>query len=900
MKYITLLSVILVLLILPVSLHAQAGRIAGTVVVEGSELPLIGANIVVVDANLGASTDNQGFFLIGNVPAGTYEVEAYYVGFEKQTKTAEVQAGEVASVEFVMQTSILESDESIEVTSDRIIQSQKAALNAQLNASNIKSVVSSDLIGSFPDENASTAISRIPGVFVDGTDAIMRGLPTEYTLVTVNNERIPAINAEADRSSHIHTFPIDMIQAIEVSKGQTADLDADAVAGNINFIMKDAPNKTLFNFKVYTGYSKNQTSQFPIDQISSFGQTKGALTVGDLFMDGEIGYSITGTWEKRTLSEYDERHDWDFDETEPFVDLNGNPQEVGLRYYRKAPTETREFIGGLNTALLWKPSLGNKYTAKLYYSFYNLTDYDLELRDYYSSERLEKLNDVKHEPKHVLQLAVGGQNLFSDWNLDYTLIYNSGTGEELHDVQTNFRTDYEDWQGRYNFDNNNFETEKFDEDEYIGSINLKKPFQFSGTYGYVKAGLKYKYKDRFQQKLDSEVSLIDADDLADPGDFKQWSITYDTPFIIEWDPPLNMLFETDNSTSMDENYTSNESIASGYAMAEFWFGKNFMVLPGIRYEGTSWESEPRLVDTYNNNNPEETPIQGERHSGDYNNLFPSLHLQYRLPAGFDVRLSGSKGISRPSFAFLAGFNDYDPEDLELVTGNPDLKPAEATNVDLILEWYDPQMAGFMSAGLFYKDIKNVMEPVIFHPEDRMFNGYEVDQVEQLQNVGTGQVFGLELAYQRQFDFIGLPEWGLLANWTHQLDTYLKPHEGEKRTLPTQADEVINLALSYENADIGFSGRLSFQHISEIYTERDEGAYFEEWIDPRNTLDITLRQNVWQGVRLFVNGRNLLGEDRITKNKNIRPDRAAYGMREWYIYNKSHRQATIWGGLEFVL
>jgi hypothetical protein len=193
-----------------------------------------------------------------------------------------------------------------------------------------------------------------------------------------------------------------------------------------------------------------------------------------------------------------------------------------------------------------------------------------------------------------------------------------------------------------------------------------------------------------------------------------------------------------------------------------------------------------------------------------------------------------------------------------------------------------------------------MEPVIFHPADRMFNGYEVDQVEQLQNVGTGQVFGLELAYQRQFDFIGLPEWGLLANWTHQLDTYLKPHEGEKRTLPTQADEVINLALSYENADIGFSGRLSFQHISEIYTERDEGAYFEEWIDPRNTLDITLRQNVWQGVRLFVNGRNLLGEDRITKNKNIRPDRAAYGMREWYIYNKSHRQATIWGGLEFVL
>jgi TonB-dependent receptor len=252
--------------------------------------------------------------------------------------------------------------------------------------------------------------------------------------------------------------------------------------------------------------------------------------------------------------------------------------------------------------------------------------------------------------------------------------------------------------------------------------------------------------------------------------------------------------------------------------------------------------------------------------------------------------------------FLSGFNDYDPEDMELVTGNPDLKPAEATNVDFILEWYSPEMAGFMSAGLFYKDIKNVMEPVVFSPADGMYNGYEVDQVEQVQNVGTGQVLGMELAFQRQLDFIGLPEFGLLANYTQQLDTYLQPYEGEQRTLPTQADVVVNVALSYENAGIGFSGRLSYQYISEIYVERNEGEYWEEWIDPRNTLDFTLRQKIVRGVRLFVNGRNLLGEDRITKNKNIRSaaDKQTYGMRDWYIYNKSHRHTTIWAGFEFIL
>ncbi len=908
MKHLTLFSLLLSLFILPLSLFAQNTRIAGTVVVEGTELPLIGANIVVVDANLGASTDAQGFFLIGNVPPGTYEIEAHYIGFIEQTKTLEVKSGEVAQVAFVLKTSILESDEAIEVTSDRIIQSQKAALNAQMNASNIKSVVSSDLIGSFPDEDAQTAISRIPGVFVDGSEAIMRGLPADYTLVTVNNERIPAINAAEDRHSQIETFPIDMIQAIEVSKGQTADLDADAIAGHINFIMKDAPNKTLFNFKIYTGYSKNQTSDFPIDQISSFGQSKGALTIGDLFMDGKFGYSVTGTWEKRTLSEYTERWDWDFDDKEmgkDYVDLNGNPVDKGNRYYRQAPTETEEFRGGLNTALLWKPSLGNKYTAKIYYSYYNLKDNDLELRDYYANEEIEKLNDVKLEPKHILQVALGGQNLFSDWNLDYSLIYNSGTGQELHDVQANFFTEYDTYNGgdkNYYFDNQNFEVETFDEDEYIVSTNLQKPFQFGGTAGYAKTGFKYKYKDRFQQKLDSQVELIDADDLADPGDFKNWSTTIDDPFLIEWDPPIDMLFISDNSTSMDENYTATEAILSGYIMAEFWFGKNFMALPGVRYEGTSWESEPRLIDTFNKNNPDETTVQGQKESGDYNNLFPSLHLQYKLPANINLRLSGSQGISRPSFRLLAGFNDYNDEDLELVTGNPDLLPAEATNVDFIIEWYSPQMAGFMSAGLFYKDIKNVMEEVVFEPEDGMYNGYIVTEVEQVQNVGTGQVLGLELAFQRQFDFIGLPEWGLLANWTHQLDTYLDLYDGTRTTLPTQAEDVVNFALSYENSDIGFSGRLSYQYISTIYDGKNDNEYYEVWIDPRNRLDLTLRQHIVRGVRLFVNARNLLGEDRITQRYNTRSaeDKATYGMRDWYLYNKSHRQMTFWAGFEFIL
>jgi outer membrane receptor protein involved in Fe transport len=904
------------ILMLPANSLAQAGRLAGTVVEKGSEAPLIGANIVVVGAGIGAATDAQGFFLIGNVPPGTYEVEAYFVGYTTATQQVEVKAGEVAKVAFEMATSILESEDAIEVTTDRIIQSQKSALNRQYNASNIKSVVSSDLIGTFPDEDAATAIARIPGVFVDEEVAIMRGLPADYTLVTVNNERIPTINAAEDRHSQIETFPIDMIQAIEVSKGQTADMDADAIAGSINFIMKDAPSRGIFNLKLYTGYAKNQTSDFPIDQFDRFGQSKTSLTIGDLFMDGKLGYSVTGTYERTAFSELDERNDWNFEDDEmeeDYVDINGNPIEKGHRYFRQAPTETEEFKGGINTAILYKPSLGNKLMLKAYYSFYNLKDYDLELRDYYARERKEKLNDVKLEPKHLLNVALGGQHLlFGDLNVDYSLIYTGGTGKELHDFQSNFRADYEDLQGgdnNYYFDNQNFEAETFNEDEYIVALNLQKPFQW-GTLlghrfaGYFKTGFKFKMKDRFQQKLDSEVELYDADDLADPDDFKNWSIKRNDPFIIEWDPPMELIFASDNSTSMDENYTAEEDIKSAYLMGEFWVGDNLMVLPGVRVEATSWNSKPRLIDTYKKNNPEDEQIFANDADGSYSDLFPSLHLRFKLPMDFNLRLSGSKALSRPSFRLLAGFNDYDDEDYELYTGNADLEPTRATNFDIILEHYSPTMAAYMSVGYFNKTLDDVMQEISFDPgPDSTFNNFfPVTQVTQMQNVGTGFVNGIEVSLQRQLDFLGLPEWGVLANWTHQLNTYLETPEGEQRQLPTQADDVINLALSYENADIGFSGRISYQYRSEIYRELNMDEYWEEWLDPENMLDLTIRQKIVTGLRFFLNAKNLLNDNRVRKNKCIRSDadKQTYGLRDWYVYNTSFRHMRIWGGFELSL
>ena len=172
------------LFILTSNTFAQTGRITGTVVEKGTRSGLIGANVSIVGTNIGAATDNQGQFLIGNVPPGTYQIVARYIGYETVEQSVQVQVNRVSTVEFELSTSVLEVGE-LEITAERQLQSQAAALNTQYEASNIKNVVSSDLMGSFPDEEAVEAMSRIPGVAVMGEEAIMRGLPADWALTTV-------------------------------------------------------------------------------------------------------------------------------------------------------------------------------------------------------------------------------------------------------------------------------------------------------------------------------------------------------------------------------------------------------------------------------------------------------------------------------------------------------------------------------------------------------------------------------------------------------------------------------------------------------------------------------------------------------------------------------------------
>ncbi|MBA4160222.1 MAG: carboxypeptidase-like regulatory domain-containing protein, partial [Gemmatimonadetes bacterium] len=95
------------------SAQAQTGSIRGTVVAEGTNQPLAGVQIFVLNTRIGTLTNQNGAFLLINVPVGQAEVRAQLIGYGTTGQTVTVQEGGTATVAFRMGRSAIALDEVV-------------------------------------------------------------------------------------------------------------------------------------------------------------------------------------------------------------------------------------------------------------------------------------------------------------------------------------------------------------------------------------------------------------------------------------------------------------------------------------------------------------------------------------------------------------------------------------------------------------------------------------------------------------------------------------------------------------------------------------------------------------------------------------------------------------------
>ncbi|HET9441382.1 MAG TPA: SusC/RagA family TonB-linked outer membrane protein [Longimicrobiales bacterium] len=155
-----LLGVCFTLVSAPVSLSAQQrGTVTGTVVDVATQRPLVGAQVQVLGTQLGTVTNQQGRFVIANVPIGTREVRVTILGFTQATQSVQVTADAPATVTLAVRETAI-AVEGVYVTASGETQRRREAGNT------VGNINPADLELTSINNVAQLLTARTPGVTV--------------------------------------------------------------------------------------------------------------------------------------------------------------------------------------------------------------------------------------------------------------------------------------------------------------------------------------------------------------------------------------------------------------------------------------------------------------------------------------------------------------------------------------------------------------------------------------------------------------------------------------------------------------------------------------------------------------------------------------------------------------
>ena len=229
------------LLVIPMNTLAQnTGTITGKVIDARSKEPLVGANVIVLDTNRGASTDMKGGFIIEKVPVGTYRMRFVYIGYEPVLKTdIVVISANPVHVNAQLTESTIEG-ETIAVTAGYFVEEEK------VQPSTIG--LSREEIRRFPGgfEDVVRTVSTLPGVAINAAggrnDLLVRGGGPSENLYLINNIEVPNINhfgSQGNSSGSLSFVNLDFVQDVTFSTGGFGAQYGDKMSSVLSLSMAD-------------------------------------------------------------------------------------------------------------------------------------------------------------------------------------------------------------------------------------------------------------------------------------------------------------------------------------------------------------------------------------------------------------------------------------------------------------------------------------------------------------------------------------------------------------------------------------------------------------------------------------------------------------------------------------
>jgi outer membrane receptor protein involved in Fe transport len=834
--------------------QSQTASISGRVTDAATGAPLAGADVAVDGTAFITSTDRTGAFRLSGLPAGDYSLLVLYLGHRDERASVTLTPGQPLTVDVKLAPSGF--SEQVEVRAEPIGEGEAAALNQQRTALNITNIVSADQIGSFPDPNAAEAASRIPGVSIardqgEGRYVLIRGTEPRLNSMLIDGERIPAPEGDL-RQVALDAVPADQLQAIEVSKALTPDMDADAIGGAVNLVTKQAVSKPTALFSVAGGYNALQEDY---DQLMFNG------TAGRRFADGRLGVLVGGSGSNlhRGSENFEPQYD------------DGNLADLQLRDY-----QIQRERYGVNFAMDTRASANSGFIVRGIFNEFKDYEINNRLRFRPPNSRIEHVLKNRQQDQHIRSLSGTGQHVLGAATMEHQpnrldTIFRQSRISFAPNVSPTF-IDPENIQANPSANNpanatlNAWQSEIFKttDRDVVGSTNLRFPLGASTSRArFLKFGVKVRAKDKDRDFTASSASpgvtvpftqLQDAS--FDNSRFLDFFPAGYAPFP-GISPDASRALYTSIGKPREEvdpesdasTYDADEKVYAGYAMAEFYVGDRLLLLPGVRYEATDVSYRgSRVIYDDGGDYLRTDPVSG----GDsYGEFLPGFHVRYAFDPNTNLRAAYSKTLARPNYYDLVPYELVFQEDAEIERGNPNLKATTSNNLDVMLERYF-RSVGVVSGGVFYKRLNDYIYQ--FRVQENVFNG--LFDVTEPRNGDSATLWGLELVFQNQLRFLPSPLDGLgvYANYTWTDSSATFPDRTGDATLPGQSAHVGNVALWYEKA--GFSGRVSWNFHGKYIDTVGGSAADDVYYDDHTQIDVNVSQRLTRNFRLFVDMLNL--------------------------------------------
>jgi len=903
---------LLTLLTLTASMSfAQKGLVIGQVT-DKELLSLPGAVLHLSPGNLHTVSDAYGKFEFLNVPEGEYQLVVSYMGYRADTTAVNVAADKVALLKLLLsEAPIINTD--VVIMGDRL-RGQAKALNSQKNNANISNILSADQVGRFPDANIGDAVKRIPGVTMqndqgEARDIIIRGMAPELNSVTLNGDRIPS--AEGDnRRVQMDLIPSDMIQTIEVNKTLTPDMDADAIGGSVNLITRAAPNGERISATLSGGYN-------PIREKPLF---TGGLVYGNRFFNNKLGMVLSGSYNNNDYGSDNVEQVWKKDEFGNAYIEEQDIRKYDVKRVRRSVAAALDYKFNeknrisFNAMYNWRDDWENRYRYTVkdiepeYDDNNNITGFTgVANRQTKGGIDDKRTKGSRLEEQKVQNYSLRGDHLIGnkldmDWALSYSTAGEYRPNERYVEFETGDISLAKDFgpsrfplvrplstttPADYEFSGISENTDKTTEDELGMKLNFRLPFSIiDGQKGRIRFGGRLRLKNKERNNTYTEYNPLNGS-MDNLGLVQQQFWGGD-----KWNPDskympgtfaskaflggLNLsntsLYEAEDVPDeyLAVNYKAKETITAAYVRWDQNFTDKLSMIVGARVENTSINYEGNLIQ-------DETELEGKRTiKNNYLHVLPSLTFRYNANENLVLRAAATTALARPNYYTLSPYVNTMLDDNAIDAGNPDLKASYAWNLDFMAEYYFKSI-GILSGGVFYKNVNNF---IYNYRDESLTTAKFAEQfpdlpnpvpqgsnwtLSQSRNGESVQVYGFEVALQRQLDFLPgtfLKGFGVYTNYTFTKSRAngIYNEDGELRTniaLPGTAPHMFNASLSWENKK--FSARVSLNYAAAYIDELGGNDFEDRFYDKQIFLDANASYTIVKWLRVFAEVNNITNQ-----------------------------------------